>query len=67
MEQVCCHRRECCITDLEVFEIIALDISVLSVAILNKCEIIAGDPEYTPRSCRKAAYRQFIVSLRTRK
>ena len=61
MEQVCCRRRDCCITDLEAFETIALDISVLSVAILNRCEITADDPEYTPRSYRKAAYRQFIV------
>ena len=61
MEQVCCRRRDCCITDLEAFETIALDISVLSVAILNRREITADDPEYTPRSYRKAAYRQLIV------
>lgn len=61
VEQVCCHRRDCCITDLEAFETIALDISVLSVAILNRCVITADDPEYTPRSYCKAAYRQFIV------
>ena len=61
VEEVHCRRRDCCITDLEAFETLALDISVLSVAILNRCEIIADDPEYTPRSYRKAAYRQFIV------
>ena len=61
VEQVCCRRRNGCITDLEAFETIAIDISVLSVAILNRCEITADDPEYTPRSYRKAAYRQLIV------
>ena len=65
VEQVCCRRRDCCITDLETFKTIALDISVLSVAILNRCEITADDPEYTPRSYRKAAYRpsQFQLVL----
>ena len=47
MEQVCCY---CCVTDLEAFEIIALDISILSFAILNRCEITADNPVYTPRS-----------------
>ena len=61
VEQVCCRRRDCCITDLEAFEIIALDVSVLSVAILNRCELTGDDPEYSPASYRKAAYRQYIV------
>ena len=61
MEQVCCRRRECCITDLEASETIALDTSVVSVAILNRCEITVDNPEYTPRSYHKAAYRQFII------
>ena len=63
MEQVCCRRRDSCITDLEAFETIALifTVYVLSVVILNRCEITADNPEYTPRSYRKAAYREFIV------
>ena len=61
VEQVCCRRRGCCITDLEAFETIALDISVLSVAILNRCEITADDPEYTPSRYHNAVCKQFIV------
>ena len=61
VEQVFCRRSDCCITDMEAFETTALDISLLSVAILNRCEITADDPEYTPKSYRKAAYMQFIL------
>ena len=50
VEQVCCRWRECSITDLEAFETIALDISILSVAILNRCGITVDNPEYTPQS-----------------
>ena len=58
---MCCRRRDSCITDLEAFETITLDIYVLSVAILIRCEITADNPEYTSRSYRKAAYRLFII------
>jgi len=57
VEQVCCRRRSCCVTDLEAFEVIVLDVIVLSVAILNRCEVTGDDPEFVPASYRKAAYR----------
>jgi len=47
--------------NLEAFEIITLDVSVLWVAILNRCEITGDDPEDTQANYRKAAYRQYTV------
>jgi len=35
--------------------------SVLSIAIMNRSDVFADDPEYTPASYRKAAYRQWIL------
>lgn len=61
VEQVCCHRRDCCITTLEAFEAITLDVSVLWVAIVNRCEVTGDDAEETPSNFRKAAYRQYTV------
>ena len=53
VEQVCCRRKDCCVTSLEAFEIITLDVSVLWVAFLNRCEVTGDEPEHTPANYRK--------------
>ena len=57
IENVCCRRSDC-VTNLEAFETIVLDVNVLSVAIISRSDIFADDPKYTLASYRKAAYRQ---------
>lgn len=60
IENVCCRRSDC-VTNLEAFETIVLDVNVLSVAIISRSDIFADDPEYTLASYRKAAYRQYTM------
>ena len=60
VEKVCCRQRVC-ITREEFFQSAVLDMSVLSIAIVNRSDVFADDPEYTPSSYRKAAYRQWIL------
>lgn len=60
VEKVCCRQRVC-VTREEFFQPAVLDMSVLSIAIVNRSEVFAEDPEYTPSSYRKAAYRQWIL------
>ena len=59
-ENVCCRQRHC-VTREEFFRSAVLDMSVLSIAIVNRSDVFADDPEYTPSSYRKAAYRQWIL------
>ena len=59
-ENVCC--RQCnCITLSTTFDGVALDRSVLSVAIISCSDLFADDSDYSPASYQKAAYRQFIM------
>ena len=44
-------------TTTEFFESVVLDSHVLSVAIVNRCDTLADDPEYSPQHYHKAAYR----------
>ena len=60
IENVCCRQR-CCVTTPTYFETGVLDTTVLSITIVNRSEIFVDDPEYTPASYRKAAYRQWIL------
>ena len=60
VEKVCCRQRAC-VTREEFFRSAVIDMSVLSIAIVNRSEVFADDPEYTPSSYRKAAYRQWIL------
>ena len=60
IENVCCRQR-CCVTTLTYFETGVLDTTVLSIAIVYRSEIFVDDPEYTPASYRKAAYRQWTL------
>ena len=46
IENVCCRKSEC-VTNLEAFETIVLDVNVLSVAIVSRSDIYADDPEYS--------------------
>ena len=49
VEKVCCRQRVC-ITREEFFQSAVLDMSVLSIAIVNRSDVFADDPEYTPSS-----------------
>ena len=60
VEKLCCRQRVC-VTREEFFQPAVLDMSVLSIAIVNRSEVFAEDPEYTPSSYRKAAYHQWIL------
>ena len=60
IENRCCRKRPC-ITTEDFFQSAVLDMSVLSIAIMNRSDVFADDPEYTPASYRKAAYRQWIL------
>ena len=59
-ENICCRKRPC-VTTLEFFESAVLDMNVLSIAIVNRSDVYADDPDYSPSSYRKAAYRQWIL------
>ena len=59
-ENVCCEQRPC-ITTTGFFESVVLDSNVLLVAIVNRCDTFADDPDYSPQSYRKAAYRQWVM------
>ena len=48
-------------TTTEFFESVVLDSHVLSVAIVNRCDTLADDPEYSPEHYHKAAYRQWAM------
>ena len=48
-------------TTTEFFKSVVLDRNVLSVAIVNRCDTFADDPDYSPQSYRKAAYRQWVM------
>ena len=43
------------------FDSVVLNRDVLSVAIEARSIVFADDPEYTPASYRKVAYRQFVI------
>ena len=60
VENICCRQRNC-ITLSATYAGVALDRSVLSVAIISRSDVFADDPDYSPASYRKAAYRQFIM------
>ena len=59
-ENVCCRKRSC-LTTMGWFDSVVLNRDVLSVAIEARSDVFADDPEYTPASYRKAAYRQFVI------
>jgi len=44
------------VTIPEFFESAVLDMNVLSIAIINRSEMFADDPDYSPSGYRKAAY-----------
>ena len=52
----------CCRT-LEFIQSAVLDINILSIAVVNRSDIIlfADDPDYSPSGYRKAAYRQWML------
>ena len=60
IENKCC-RRTTCVTTTEPFETIVLDRDILSVAIVNRSDDFADEPDYSPSSYRKAAYRQWTM------
>ena len=49
------------ITSTDLFESTMLDLNVLSLAILNCSEVFLDEPDYSPASYRKVAYRQYIL------
>ena len=60
MENVCCRQRPC-ITSTEYFDSVVMDNYELSVAIVNRSEVFADEPDYSPASYCKAAYRQWVL------
>ena len=60
IENVCC-RKQTCVTAQDFFQLAVLDMNVLSIAIVNRSDVFADDPDYSPSSYRKAAYRQWIL------
>lgn len=60
IENKCCRKR-ICVTTTEPFETIVLDRDVLSVAIVNRSDNFADEPDYSPSSYTKAAYHQWIM------
>ena len=60
IENVCCKQRQC-VTTMDFFQSAVLDMNVLSISIVNRSDVFAEDPEYSPSSYRKAAYRQWIL------
>ena len=60
IENLCCKQRPC-ITTTEFFESVMLDSHVLSVAIVNRSDTFADDPDYSLQSYHKAAYRQWVM------
>jgi len=45
------------------FQSAVLDMSVLSIAIVNRSDVFADDPEYTPASYHKAYWCEHGVSI----
>ena len=60
IENVCCRKRPCICTT-EFFTSVVLDTNVLSIAIVDRSDVYADDPDYSPASYRKSAYRQWIL------
>ena len=60
IENVCCRKRPC-VTAQDFFQSAVLDMNVLSIAIVNRSDVFADDPDYSPSSYRKAAYHQWIL------
>ena len=60
IERKCCKQLPC-ITDTAAFDTVVLDRETLSVAIVNSTDFYSDDPDYSPSSYRKAAYRQFTL------
>ena len=60
VEQLCC-KNSTCTTNTDVFYEICLNRHVLPVCIINQRDFFADDPEFSPSSYRKAAYRQYIM------
>ena len=60
IENVCCRQRPC-ISTTDFFASVVLDTNVLSIAIVNRSDMFADDPDYSPASYRKAAYRQWVL------
>ena len=60
-QRILCCRKRPCVTTQEFFESAVLDMNVLSIAIVNRSDVYADDPDYSPSSYRKAAYRQWIL------
>jgi hypothetical protein len=61
-ENVCCGEREC-VTTRGYFRAVTLDYDVLRVAVRYRADWFADRPDYSPSGMRKAAYRQYILSV----
>ena len=59
-ERVCC-RNETFDHEHDDFHFIVLDQRTLRIAILNNADWLNGPWRFTPATCRKAAYRQYIL------
>ena len=59
-ENLCCRKRQC-VSTLEFFRSAVLDMNVLSIAIVNRSDVFADDPDYSPSGYRKAAYCQWVL------
>ena len=59
-ENVCCRKRPCVSTS-DSFAQLVLQRDVLSIAIVHRADHYVTEPEYTPASYRKAAYRQWTM------
>jgi len=59
-ENVFCRKRSC-VTTLQFFQSAVLDMNMLSIAIINRSEVFADDPDYTPPGHWKDTYRQWVL------
>ena len=57
VEDMCCRKRPC-ITTQDFFQSAVLDMTVVSIAIVNRSDLFADDLDYSPSGYRKAVYRQ---------
>jgi len=60
VENICCRIKPC-VTTTEMFESVMLNRNVLSVAIVDRHDVLVEDATYIPEAYRKSAYHQWIM------
>ncbi|XP_065895761.1 P2X purinoceptor 7-like [Dysidea avara] len=60
VKNICCRQKPC-VTTTEIFNNIVLNRDVLSVAIVDRHDVLVEAATYTPQAYRKSAYHQWIM------